>query len=257
VRSFGSGLGRGCRGLVNSLPAFPASSPFFFFSGAWLPLAPAGGLRAANGTFPGRGWHHIARVRRGRRRSNCLLRKILHPAQNAGVDPAAPRRRAIPEISTSARGTGSRNFSLGKNYFFARSNRAGSLGAASVFLRGVLSPSAPESTPEVDRWARGSTHVSGRRGADRAGLERYGTKRCGVSLAGVLLSAEAGCADPSLLAFGRSLLCDHRRGRSPSFGARRLSHPVIVEGGLTGIAQPGARANSLLWSIRARRGIFR
>ena len=107
-------LGRGpLRGFAGTQIRFRAGAGMglaIFFSGAVVALAPAGGLRAADGLCPGEGGTS-GRVVSVDERLELTLENGVR-LKIAGVDPPRPTP-GDPDLA-SARGTGSRNGSLAR-----------------------------------------------------------------------------------------------------------------------------------------------
>jgi hypothetical protein len=215
VGALGRGPWRGFGGghiLSAFAPGRAWASPFFF-SGAVVALAPAGGLRAANGLCPGEG----GTKGRGDERLEWTLENGI---RLAGVAPPRPTP-GDPDLDFPRAGP-ARAWLVGQEILF-RPLEPGPdrWGRVVAFVFAV----APESTPESTDGP-GPAHLPVGEAPIDAGLARYEPSVAALPCRSVLLAAEAGARAFRTWPLGRSVLCDHRRGRPiarPS--PRRLAHP--------------------------------
>jgi hypothetical protein len=217
VGALGRGPWRGFAGGHIRIRAGAGPGLAIFFSEVVVALAPAGGLRAANGLCPGEGGTS-GRVVAVDERLELTLENGIR-LKIAGVDPPRPTP-GDPDLERARDRLA--QWLVGQEILF-RPLEPGPdrWGRVVAFVFAV----APESTPESTDGP-GPAHLPVGEAPIDAGLARYEPSVAALPCRSVLLAAEAGARAFRTWPLGRSVLCDHRRGRPiarPS--PRRLAHP--------------------------------
>ncbi|MGH6844344.1 MAG: thermonuclease family protein [Methylocella sp.] len=221
IGALGGGLLRGFAGTQNRFRAGAGLGLAVFFSGTVVALAPAGGLRAADGLCPGDGSTSGKVVSVDERLELTLENGIR--LKNAGVDAPRPTP-GDPDLDVRA-----------------RDRLSQWLGGQEIFFRPL--------EPGLDRWGRivafifavapesanGPAPVPVGAALIDAGLARYEPSAAARPCRSVLLAAEAGARASGLGLWADPYYAIIAAADRRSF-AEKAGSSVIVEGRISGIA---------------------